>query len=153
MLGRCSGTVFPAGGSISPPATRSRPLTKALLGCPLLSEEVTSIHPINLLAQARQCWWIGHTLPLLSGTGPPLERLLWQSECQGGRFFTRRSHPRQMHDEKNAGGNFPESRRKPMKEKQHPSLGTGAFLLFPVGCCCCSLDQRLVHHSEAALMP
>lgn len=40
-----------------------------------------------------------------------------------------------------------------MEEKPHPSLGTGAFLRSPVGGCCCSLDQRRVRHSQAALMP
>lgn len=51
-----------------------------------LSEEVTSIHPIKPLAQARQRRRIGHTPPLLSRTGPLLKR---ETRCCSGRVNVR----------------------------------------------------------------
>lgn len=57
----------------------------------LLSEEVTSIHPIKLLAQARQLWKIGTIPALLSQIGPLLnwerEDLFWRCKCQGKKFL------------------------------------------------------------------
>lgn len=46
----------------------------------LLSEEVTSIHPITLLAQARQLWEIGNSPGFLSETLPKMRNWV---KCRG----------------------------------------------------------------------
>lgn len=58
----------------------------------LLSEEVTSIHPIKLLAQARQLWKIGAIPAFLSKMGPLLNWEGWtcflRCKCQGKKFLS-----------------------------------------------------------------
>lgn len=57
----------------------------------MLSEEVTSIHPMKLLAQARQLWKIGTVPALLSKIVPLLnwgrEDLFRKFKCQGKKFL------------------------------------------------------------------
>lgn len=57
----------------------------------LLSEEVTSIHPIKLLAQARQLWKIGAIPAFLSQMGPLLNwegwTCFWGLNVKGRSFF------------------------------------------------------------------